>query len=136
MASLVSGASKKMYEEDAKLRRKIQAHVQERLITQDEFYKRLNERVFVPHLGHELSFAVIKDIIHGTGDVITEIIHNGDAVRFGKLGTFKLHVTPPGKRWDPTKKEKFEGPERRKLAFKQSKSTRRLFTPPKQAAKG
>jgi nucleoid DNA-binding protein len=118
MASAISGALVKDEDPD----------VQERLVTQDEFYDLLNEKVFIPHLGQELPFTVIKDIVHGMGDVVMEIIHNGDAVRFGKIGTFKLHVTPPGPRWDPTKKENFAGPERKKLAFRQSKSTKRLFT--------
>jgi nucleoid DNA-binding protein len=113
--------------DDAKLAKRIKEHVRERLVTQDEFYERLNTRVFIPHLGKALDFNTIKNVVHGMGDVVTEIAHDGDSVRFGKLGTFRPHVTPPGKRWDPTTKEKFDGPERRKLAFKQSKSTKRLF---------
>ena len=118
MASSVSGVLVK--DEDSK--------AQERLVTQSQFYELLNEKVFVPHLGHELPFTVMKDIVHGMGDVIMEIIHDGNAVRFGKIGTFRLHITPPGLRWDPTKKDKFQGPERKKLAFRQSKSTKRLFS--------
>lgn len=106
---------------------KVKQHVRSRLVSQNEFYDRLNERVFIPYLGKELPFPVARDIVHGIGDLINEITLAGQEVRFGKIGTFRQHVTPPGPRWDPSKKEMFQASERRKLAFSQSKSTKRLF---------
>lgn len=97
------------------------------LVKQQEFYQRLNERVFVPHLGRDLSFNEARDLVHGMADVVFEIGYAGNSVRFGRLGMFYCHTTPAGMRWDPARQRKFEGSERRKLAFRQSKSSRELF---------
>lgn len=98
-----------------------------RLVKRNEFYEILNERVFKPNLGHELKLSEIHDLVHGISDTVFEIVHEGNHVRFGGLGTFRAHVTPAGPRWDPSKKKSFDGPERRKLAFKQSKGTKNLM---------
>lgn len=101
--------------------------MENRLITQKEFYALLNEHVFKPNFGEPFNFREAKEIVHGIADIISEITLNGDSVRLGRLGTFQCHITPPGQRWNPTKKKKFRVPKRRKLTFKASKSTRRLF---------
>jgi nucleoid DNA-binding protein len=97
-------------------------------VTQEEFYRRLNEAVFKPNFGRELSFNESRDVVHGVADVICQMALEGESVRLGRLGMFKVHVTPPGPRWNPTKKERFDGPERRKIVFRPSKGTRNLFT--------
>lgn len=101
--------------------------MENRLVGQDELFAHLNNRVFTPNIGHPLTFQQIKNIVHGMADVFSEIVLEGKGVRFGRMGIFRCHITPPGKRWNPAKKKTFKVPKKRKLAFRASKSTRRLF---------
>jgi nucleoid DNA-binding protein len=98
------------------------------LVTQGQFYQRLNERVFGPHIDKYLTFDQARDIVHGLADVICEIVLDDRSVRLGKLGTFKSHTTPAGPRWNPAKKKRFKGPETKKIVFHASKSTKRLLS--------
>lgn len=98
-----------------------------RLVMQKDFFQMLNEHVFVPHLGQELDFETAKDVVHGLGDAITEIAIRGDKVRFGRLGTFRSHTSPATRCFHPVRRETMDVPERKKLVFEQSKSTRVLF---------
>lgn len=100
-----------------------------RLVKQQEFFDMLNEAVFVPQLGVRLEFDECKDVVHGICDTITTITLRGDSVRFGRLGTFRPHTTPETKCYNPVRREMMVVDERRRLAFKQSKSTKRLFSP-------
>lgn len=100
---------------------------QGKLLKQEEFYKLLNERVFFPLLGRNLTFNEARDVINGVGDVVFDIAHGGNKVRFGHLGTFKCHVSPAGVRWNPQTQSKFDGDELRKLVFKQSPGTKNLL---------
>ena len=101
--------------------------MENRLVSQDELFAHLNDRVFAPNLGQPLTFQQIKNIVHGMADVFSEIVLEGKNVRFGRMGIFRSHTTPPGKRWNPAKKKTFKVPKQRKLTFRASKSTRVLF---------
>lgn len=116
------------------LARKIQDEIRDRVVKQDEFYDHLNKTVFLPVLGIELSRPAIKDIIGGIADQISVIVLGGGKVRMGKIGIFKPHVTPPGPRWNPQSKTKFEEGEKVKLAFKASRSSKRVFSAVKKPA--
>jgi nucleoid DNA-binding protein len=116
-----------MDEDEKGLARKIADEIRDRVVKQDEFYDQLNKSVFLPVLGHELSRQQAKDLVFGIADQISVIVLGGGKVRMGKIGIFKPHVTPPGQRWDPTTKTKFQAQERVKLAFKASKSSKRIF---------
>lgn len=109
------------------LARKIADEIRDRVVKQDEFYDHLNKTVFMPVLGIELSRQAIKDIIGGITDQISVIVLGGGKVRLGKIGIFKPHVTPPGPRWNPRSKTSFHAEEKVKLAFKASRSSRRVF---------
>lgn len=109
------------------LARKIRDEIRDSVVKQDEFYDHLNKTVFIPVLGVELSRQAIKDIIGGIADQISVIVLGGGKIRLGKIGIFKPHVTPPGLRWDPRSKTKFKVEERVKLAFKPSRSSKRVF---------
>lgn len=98
-----------------------------RLVKQQEFFDMLNEAVFLPQLGRRLDFDECKDIVHGVCDTITAITLRGDSVRLGRLGTFKSHTSPSTNCYNPVRSEMMVVSERRRLAFKQSKSTKRLF---------
>lgn len=104
------------------------ASEQKKTLPQNKFYELLNERVFRPHLGRDLTFDEAKNIVHGISDVIFEVVHGGQDLRFGRLGTFKPHTMPPGMQMNPKTRERFFRGELRKLVFKQSKSTKRLFS--------
>jgi nucleoid DNA-binding protein len=110
------------------LARKIQDDIRDRMVKQEEFYDHLNKTVFLPVLGVELSRQAVKDIIGGIADQISVIVMAGGKVRLGKIGLFKLHITPPGERWDPRSKTKFHSEEKTKLAFKASSSSKRVFS--------
>lgn len=109
------------------LARKIQDEIRDRVVKQDEFYDHLNKTVFMPVLGIELSRQAIKDIIGGIADQISVIVLGGGKVRLGKIGIFKPHVTPSGPRWNPRSKTSFQAEEKVKLAFKASRSSKRVF---------
>ena len=98
-------------------------------VTQREFFERLNTYVFVPNFGHRIGRQKMRDVIGGIADVIAEIVLDGGSVRFGKLGTFKLHIRSAGKGWDPKRKRHIKCPEKKKIVFRLSKSTTRLFRP-------
>lgn len=117
-----------MAEDDLGLAKKLADEIRDRVVKQDEFYDQLNKTVFMPVLGMELNRQQAKDLVFGIADQISVIVLGGGKVRMGKIGIFKPHVTPPGQRWDPTKKTKFQGEEKVKLAFKASKSSRRIFS--------
>lgn len=117
-----------MAEDDLRLAKKLADEIRERVVKQDEFYDQLNKTVFMPVLGMELNRQQAKDLVFGIADQISVIVLGGGKVRMGKIGIFKPHVTPPGQRWDPTTKTKFQGEEKVKLAFKASKSSRRIFS--------
>jgi len=103
------------------------ADISSRFVRQEEFYDHLNETVFKPILGVELSRQAVKGIVYGIADQISVVALAGGKVRFGKLGTFVHHRTPAGPRYNPVTRTSFNAPERTKLAFRISKSTRRIF---------
>lgn len=110
------------------LAKKIRDSIRDRVVRQDEFYDHLNKTVFVPVLGAELSRQAVKDIVFGIADQISYIVLAGGRVRMGKIGTFKPHVTPSGQRWNPQTQTNYEAPEKVKLAFRASDSSRRVFS--------
>ena len=109
------------------LARKIRDEIRDRVIKQDEFYDHLNKTVFIPELGVELSRQTVKNIVAGIADQISAIVLGGGKVKLGKIGIFKPHVTPPGPRWNPKSQTSFQAEEKVKLAFKASRSSKRVF---------
>ena len=96
-------------------------------VSQEEFFDRLNDYVFEPNFGKPLSRQKMRDVLGGIADVIVEIVMSDGSVRLGKMGTFKPHIKPPGRGWDPRRRRHFKCPGKKKIAFKMSKSTMRLF---------
>jgi len=96
-------------------------------VTQKDFFGRLNDHVFEPNFGRRLSLQQMRDVVNGVADVICTVALENAAVRFGKLGTFKLHIKPAGRGWNPRRKKHFKCPKKRKIVFRPSKGTARLF---------
>jgi nucleoid DNA-binding protein len=107
--------------------KKLDSDIRDRFVRQEDFYKHLNETVFKPALGVELSKQAIKDIVYGLGDQVATVALAGGRVRLGKLGTFMQHRMPSGSRYNPVTKSSFDAPERLRLVFRCSKSTKRIF---------
>ena len=101
--------------------------MKDELVTQEEFCRLLNEHVFSPNVGRDLTTRECEMLVHGMADVVTQLALEGHSVNFGRLGTFKVRVTPSGMCWNPAKRRRVKRPERKNLVFKSSKSTRQLL---------
>lgn len=106
---------------------KLDGDLDGRFVKQDEFFDHLNHTVFTPILGVEIKRQVVKDIVTGIANQIVILVLSGARVRIGRLGTFFAHVMPAGSKFNPKTRSMFEVPERRKLSFKASNSTRKTF---------
>jgi nucleoid DNA-binding protein len=100
---------------------------QDRFVRQESFYDHLNQTVFKPVLGIELSRQAVKDIVCGIADQVSIVVLSGGKVRLGRLGTFMSRTSPAGPRYNPQTKSTFQVPERVKLVFRVSKVIQKLF---------
>jgi nucleoid DNA-binding protein len=107
--------------------KKLERSLNDKLVNQNEFYDHLNETVFKPILGVEITRGAAKDLIVGISNQILAIVLSNGRVRIGRLGTFAKKVYPPSHRYNPVSDEHFTAPERERMIFRPSKSTQRLF---------
>lgn len=97
------------------------------LIKQRDLYDHLNETVFKPVLGVELSRHAVRDLVIGIANQVMILTLSGARVRFGRLGTFFPNLSNAGTCYDFKAKRSYRPPARMRLAFKPSVSTRQAF---------
>lgn len=108
--------------------RKLREHdLKDTHVIQESFFDHLNKTVFIPVLGVELTRQAVKAIVFGIADQLGYVVLSGAKIRFGKLGIFKPRILPSQVRWNPKTQKKFMAPERVRIVFNPSKSTKRVF---------
>lgn len=97
-----------------------------RLVTQPEFLDHLNQVIFEPILGVELSRESAKHIVDGIANQIVFVALSGGSVRLGDLGTFSACVSEGANSKSPLAKDDEEPRKTARLSFRASANTKRL----------
>lgn len=97
-----------------------------KLVNQPEFLDHLNQVVFEPVLGVELSRDAAKQIIDGIAQQVAYVCLARGSVRFGDLGTFSVCVSENANTRVPLADENSDPMRVSRLSFRSSQSTKRM----------
>lgn len=109
-----------------KARKLTEEEVYARLVNQPEFLDHLNQVVFKPIFGFEISRDAAKNVVDGIANQIAYICLSGGQVRLGDLGTFSACVSEGANSKVPSAGEEEEPRRVARLSFRSSANTKRL----------
>ena len=97
-----------------------------KLVTQPEFLDHLNQVVFEPVLGVELSREAAKSLVDGIAQQVAFIALARGSVRLGDLGTFSVRVSKNASTRLPLAGQDSDPMRVSRLSFRSSQSTKRM----------